>query len=60
MSELKDLIIEQIKEYKLKLEEIEKVLARKYKLHESFADDVIRANGYKMLIKEAVNMIAEF
>ena len=54
-----ELIHEQILDYSSQLKEVEKEIVRKYKSDEDYSADVVKANGLKMLIKEAIRFMAE-
>lgn len=58
MSELLKMIHEQFLDYDKELKELEKEIVRKYKAGEDYADDVIKANGLKMMKEECVRMMA--
>jgi len=54
-----ELIHEQVLDYSSQLKEVEAEIVRKYKSDEYYSGDLIKANGLKMLIKEAMRFMAE-
>lgn len=59
MSEMLKMIHEQLLEYSEKLKVVEKEIVRKYRAGEDYKEDASRANGLKMMQKEALKMMKQ-
>jgi hypothetical protein len=60
MDTMLKLLHEQLLDYSDQLKEVEKEIIRKYKANEDYQDELVKANGLKMLQKETIKMMGEY